>query len=61
MGLKMPRIALMAILFLSALSLGARAYDYPIQDRFAATIVGTPEKYAAVLPALVPVKVYELP
>ncbi|MBK6286507.1 MAG: alpha/beta fold hydrolase [Gammaproteobacteria bacterium] len=51
----------MAILFLSALSLGARAYDYPIQDRFAATIVGTPEKYAAVLPAHVPVKVYELP
>lgn len=51
----------MAILFLSVLSLGANAYDYPIQDRFAATIVGTPRKYAAALPAHVPVKVYELP
>ena len=35
----------------------AGAYDYPFTDPFAATVVGTPEKFSAKLPAQVPVKV----
>ncbi|MBP8925216.1 MAG: alpha/beta fold hydrolase [Pseudomonadales bacterium] len=57
----MQRLGWVVFLFASLLSLGAQAYDYPIQDRFVATIVGTPSEYAAVLPERVPVKVYKLP
>ncbi len=31
-------------------------YDYPIKDRFAATVVGTPEEYQATLPKDIPFK-----
>tara|TARA_R110002049_G_scaffold12576_6_gene56160 strand:- start:1191 stop:2507 length:1317 start_codon:yes stop_codon:yes gene_type:complete len=31
-------------------------YDYPIKDRFAATVVGTPEEYRAKLPKSIPFK-----
>lgn len=31
-------------------------YDYPIKDRFAATVVGTPEEYRAQLPESIPFK-----
>jgi hypothetical protein len=31
-------------------------YDYPIKDRFAATVVGTPEEYQAALPESIPFK-----
>jgi hypothetical protein len=35
----------------------ANAYDYPFTDRYAATVIGTPEEYAAVLPKDIPTKV----
>ncbi|MEZ0122895.1 MAG: hypothetical protein AB9Q23_11415 [Candidatus Reddybacter sp.] len=35
--------------------------EYPIADRFAATVIGTPKFYKAALPAEIPVKEYELP
>jgi len=35
--------------------------DYPIKDRFAATVIGTPKYYKADLPAEIPVNEYELP
>jgi len=35
----------------------AYAYDYPFTDRYVATILGTPEEYAAPMPKEVPVKV----
>ena len=57
----MQRSGWMVILFASLLSLGVQAYDYPIRDRFVATVVGTPSKYAAALPEHVPVEVHELP
>jgi len=35
--------------------------EYPIEDRFAATVIGTPKYYKAELPAEIPVKEYTLP
>ena len=35
--------------------------EYPIEDRFAATVIGTPKFYKAELPAAIPVKEYTLP
>ncbi|MBQ0718754.1 MAG: alpha/beta hydrolase [Gammaproteobacteria bacterium] len=35
--------------------------QYPIEDRFAATVIGTPHAYKAELPAEIPVKEYTLP
>ncbi|OUS13601.1 hypothetical protein A9Q89_02470 [Gammaproteobacteria bacterium 53_120_T64] len=35
--------------------------EYPIEDRFAATVIGTPSFYKAQLPAEIPVKDYTLP
>lgn len=35
--------------------------EYPVEDRFAATVIGTPKFYKAALPAEIPVKEYELP
>ena len=44
--------------FLFAVAAGATVenYDYPITDRFAATVVGTPEGYEAQLPEHIPFK-----
>jgi hypothetical protein len=44
--------ALLSIL----LSGTAQGYDYPIHDRFVATVVGTPAEYAADLPKSIPFK-----
>jgi hypothetical protein len=52
-------VGLFAILFVSA-TFGAiiskENYDYPITDRFAATVVGTPEGFEAKLPETIPFK-----
>ena len=54
---------LLALLFFTSLSGVAQSdsYDYPIRDRFAATVVGTPSQLHAKLPRTIPVKVYQLP
>ncbi len=53
------RIYLRGMLIVLALfAAGTRAssenYDYPIEDRYAATVVGTPAEYQAVLPKTIP-------
>lgn len=52
-------VGLCAVVF-SSLTFAAvntvQNYDYPIKDRFAATVVGTPEKYRADLPESIPFK-----
>ncbi len=40
-------------------SVGAGAYDYPLDDPIEATIIGTPAKYRAELPKDIRVKQYE--
>ena len=45
------------ILGQGAMALG---YDYPLTNRFTATVLGTPAEFAADLPAKVPVKVASL-
>ena len=35
----------------------ANAYDYPFADRYAATVIGTPAEFAAVVPKDIPTKV----
>lgn len=50
---------LCALLFASMASAGVATvsdYGYPITDRFAATVVGTPEEYEAKLPESIPFK-----
>jgi pimeloyl-ACP methyl ester carboxylesterase len=49
-------LGLCTCLLLASSSL-AYAYDYPFTDRYVATVLGTPEEYAAELPAEIPVKV----
>ena len=50
------------LLFLFTLSFMqvSYAYDFPITDRFAATIVGTPPDLRAEIPKEIPVKIYQL-
>lgn len=51
-------VGLAALLFASLVSATATVenYGYPLTDRFAATVVGTPEEYAADLPREIPFK-----
>lgn len=52
-------LRLLCGLLLACASL-ARAYEFPIQDGFAASIVGTPPELRAPLPERVPVRTYRL-
>lgn len=49
------------VLLLAGVASGASAYDFPINDRFAASIVGTPVELRAELPRKIPVKTFTLP
>jgi len=48
-------------MLLGVFAAGAGAYDFPITDRFAASIVGTPPELKAKLPEKVPVQTFTLP
>jgi len=54
-------VARLLILLLAGVACGANAYDFPISDRFAASIVGTPPELQAKLPRKIPVRTYTLP
>lgn len=49
------------LMLLCGVAAGAGAYEFPISDRFAASIVGTPAELQAKLPAEIPVETYTLP
>jgi hypothetical protein len=53
-GLITGLCALLFAAFSTAAVISADNYAYPITDRFAATVVGTPEEYAAPLPKNIP-------
>jgi len=48
--------ALLFTTYAEATVVTAENYGYPLKDRFAATVVGTPEEYAAQLPDSIPFK-----
>lgn len=45
----------------AAPAIAAPAYDYPIEEPLAATVVGTPEAYRAALPSTAPLAEHSLP
>lgn len=58
--MKKPSVILVFILFFAAGRGNSWAYDYPFDDPYIATVIGTPAKYGATLPKKIKIKKLKL-